>query len=469
MPIGAHSYPAMGFPLGVRMIKQRFLLLGILLLIVLGSSLPVYAAEDKPITVFVEGRKLSFDIDPIIENGVTLVQFRPIFTALGIDIQWDAESKTITGKKEDFQIQLTIGKSVALVNGVRRTLEAAPRLVEGNTVIPLRFVAEATAKRVSWDERTKTIRITKGIEYAGTVDQYGEDSYDPDNYSETLGHNRPVIHEEDGYLYVLWSRDVSIPGNTTYTHFLVSIAKDGKWIVRNHSFKIQDRKDIHETLFFGRSLYVRDNMGLRKVTVKENGFPSYDDYIVHEPKIRGYNDRETILPVYAGDSTGVLFGTPNRMHLYLDNAAKRDPIAVKDLHGLLFDGMAKSRHYVYNADKGLLYLYEGNTIRQLVVSSGDLIFNKDGKDKVVQVGKSSKVYLMYDKGTMVVFYRESSDRMLKMVTVDANLNVSDETRTNFLAKALPSYTLTQSSDEYHFWLPGNFERRPSVSLIRLSK
>ena len=54
------------------------------------------ALADDNITVTVNGNNVSFvEITPFIENDHTLVPMREIFEALGADVQWDDETRTV--------------------------------------------------------------------------------------------------------------------------------------------------------------------------------------------------------------------------------------------------------------------------------------------------------------------------------------------------------------------------------------
>jgi hypothetical protein len=139
--------------------KKNFVLL-LILLIQLVYVLPAFAdVKASPPTVTVDGDKLDFSVAPIIEDGTTLVQFRPIFEKLGLKIEWDGTNKRITGTKEGLKIELKFGSITALLNGKEITLQKAPRLVNGITVIPLRFVGEASGKIVNWDASTQSVSI----------------------------------------------------------------------------------------------------------------------------------------------------------------------------------------------------------------------------------------------------------------------------------------------------------------------
>lgn len=56
-------------------------------------------------------------------------------------------------------IRLTIGASSYTVDGVTKTLDAAPQIVGDRTMVPLRFIAEALGAKVDWDGDTQTVTI----------------------------------------------------------------------------------------------------------------------------------------------------------------------------------------------------------------------------------------------------------------------------------------------------------------------
>jgi hypothetical protein len=74
-------------------------------------------------------------------------------------------------------LQLTLGKSNAVVNDSTSKLPTAPFLNNGYTFVPLRFIGEATGLKVLWDINLKTVYIydpaTEGkLYYSSGVLQY---------------------------------------------------------------------------------------------------------------------------------------------------------------------------------------------------------------------------------------------------------------------------------------------------------
>lgn len=146
-------------------------------------------AQDNAVRVVFDGVEMDFsgDVAPFTENDRTLVPFRKIFEALGLTVSWDEATETAKGEKEGLVIELTIGNTIAKVNGEEIVLEVPAMLVGERTVVPLRFVSEKSGATVEWDEATRTATITPPA---------AEPTYDL--YSEIL----PVKDGRDGIVTI---------------------------------------------------------------------------------------------------------------------------------------------------------------------------------------------------------------------------------------------------------------------------
>ncbi len=116
-------------------------------------------ADDVPVTVFVDGAKLSFDVDPLIENGRTLVPMRLIFETLGADVEWIDSSKTAVAKKDDMVIEITAGESHLLKNGSRVELDVGARISDSRMLVPVRAVSESFEAFVDWHAKDRRVII----------------------------------------------------------------------------------------------------------------------------------------------------------------------------------------------------------------------------------------------------------------------------------------------------------------------
>lgn len=116
------------------------------------------------IAVFIDGKRVYFDVPPRVEAGRTLVPLRAFFEALGAAVDWYGETQRIVAHKDGLEVQLTVGAKEALVNGETVILDVPAKVEEGRTLVPLRFVSEALGADVEWDPaRIITVNSKRGI------------------------------------------------------------------------------------------------------------------------------------------------------------------------------------------------------------------------------------------------------------------------------------------------------------------
>lgn len=133
-----------------------------LLVVVLAISFPVTkdaSAATNAITAAIDGTKVNFSNDPIMKDGTTLVPFRAIFEALQLKVGWNQATQTATGSNDTLKVELVMGSKSAKVNGKTVSLAQAPSVINGSTMVPLRFVAEASGAVVYWDNKKRHIDI----------------------------------------------------------------------------------------------------------------------------------------------------------------------------------------------------------------------------------------------------------------------------------------------------------------------
>lgn len=117
---------------------------------------------DDAITVLVNNEQVKFeDVAPFIENGHTLVPFRAIFEALGSEVQWDGETRTVLSYNpvSDISVTLQIDSDVMFVNDTPVTLETPAKIVNDFTVVPVRAISEGLNRVVDWDNDTRTVIV----------------------------------------------------------------------------------------------------------------------------------------------------------------------------------------------------------------------------------------------------------------------------------------------------------------------
>ncbi len=96
---------------------------------------------------------------PVLSSGTTLVPLRDVVEYLGGTIDWDGDTQRVVISYNRNRISMTIGSKLAFVNGITSVLTAAPQLIDGVTMIPLRSVAQALKCTVDWVGDTQNIYI----------------------------------------------------------------------------------------------------------------------------------------------------------------------------------------------------------------------------------------------------------------------------------------------------------------------
>ena len=131
----------------------------ILAVLMLFSGLCVFSAEENAVTVYVDGLKINFDVDPIIESGRTLVPLRYIFESLGATVEWRGETLTAVAKKGEDTIEISVGSNILYKNGNPTELDVGAKLIDGRTLVPARAVSEGMGCDVKWDADERRVII----------------------------------------------------------------------------------------------------------------------------------------------------------------------------------------------------------------------------------------------------------------------------------------------------------------------
>ena len=133
---------------------------------------------------------------PVISNGRTLVPIRAIIEAFGGIVGWDENTQTVTLNMTNDTIKLTINSNTAYLNSSPAMLDVAPTVINGRTMLPLRFVAEGFNLGVGWDAPTQTVTVVRDTfskeEYqalAPLIPAYSGQPYSP------INNNTPFFEE----------------------------------------------------------------------------------------------------------------------------------------------------------------------------------------------------------------------------------------------------------------------------------
>lgn len=117
--------------------------------------------DSAPIRVVVNGQRLDFDQNPVMQEGRTLVPVRGIFESLGAEVAWIGNGGWVVAGTPDTIINMQVDSDTYIVNGTVKKLDVPAQLINDRTMVPVRAISESLGAKVDWNQGTKTINITK--------------------------------------------------------------------------------------------------------------------------------------------------------------------------------------------------------------------------------------------------------------------------------------------------------------------
>lgn len=127
------------------------------------GSLSVKLVADSP-NAYVGNTITKIDPDnknvvPIIINGSTLVPVRFIAESLGMDVSYDDATRKVELTGNGYNVSMTLDSNEYAVNGIPFKMDVPAQSIEDRTMIPLRAMAEAIGMNVEWDQQNRLIYI----------------------------------------------------------------------------------------------------------------------------------------------------------------------------------------------------------------------------------------------------------------------------------------------------------------------
>jgi len=119
------------------------------------------APHEKQIFVTIGDEPVTFNgAQPKTIMGRIMVPVRGVFEKIGAYVEYDAATHVITAHYNNESIEIKMGNKIANVNGAEILMEVPATIINGNALVPLRFLAESMGAKVDYDFPTNTVKIT---------------------------------------------------------------------------------------------------------------------------------------------------------------------------------------------------------------------------------------------------------------------------------------------------------------------
>lgn len=148
---------------------------------------------------------------------------------------------------------------------------------------------------------------------------------------------------------------------------------------------------------------------------------------------------------------------------------------IKDVYGVL-KSVKPNDYLIYDKEKKLMHILELNGYRTLKTDTGDLIYDKDGKDRVIPFSSDkTERTINYDyvinNGNVYVLYTREGDRTLSVSHVSDKMKVSEPEFTNVDISAVRSnfVTIDHKKGTIELWKFYIHSRKPAVHMTEYKR
>lgn len=168
------------------------------------------------ISVLLNGNPIAFDVAPQIIDGRTMVPIRAIFESMGAVVEWDAATSSAICTKDNTVVKMTVNSNHMYINNQLSVMDTAPVVINGRTLAPARYVAEAFGAQVNWDAVTNTVVISseKMITLYAldgrtiSVPESNVDAHLKVGWYRTLRETQQVMYAADGRMITVYKSQV---------------------------------------------------------------------------------------------------------------------------------------------------------------------------------------------------------------------------------------------------------------------
>lgn len=141
----------------------------LIVVLLISQTFSSFSYAVSPIRMVLDGKEITSEPKPVIENDRTLVPIRFVLDQFGAEFEWspkDGPVETVKITKGDISVNLRIGSQ--LVNyekdGKNHIIsDVAPKIIDDRTFVPIRLISNIFGLSIDWDNSSRTVVIDSSI------------------------------------------------------------------------------------------------------------------------------------------------------------------------------------------------------------------------------------------------------------------------------------------------------------------
>ncbi|HWP97515.1 MAG TPA: stalk domain-containing protein [Syntrophomonadaceae bacterium] len=150
--------------------------------------------EEKPsvtvdVKILINGQLTHLAEEPCMATNTIMLPLRDVATSLGASVEWKPNHNSVIISKGEKKLFLSLNSKEVLVlpYGEIFIMDQEPLVINGHTMVSLRFVEEALGAELNWDEKHTSVNIKDNGDFAELPQAEKDSKIDTDKYYKLYG------------------------------------------------------------------------------------------------------------------------------------------------------------------------------------------------------------------------------------------------------------------------------------------
>ena len=131
------------------------------------KAIATIGSKDLELLINGISSKKTMDVAAQIINSRTMIPLRYVAEALGFNVMWISETRTVVIYDDEFKVEIPVDTNTIIVNGVKYESDVKPQIVNNRTLLPIANIARALGLKdgtdILWNPTTRQATIIRRV------------------------------------------------------------------------------------------------------------------------------------------------------------------------------------------------------------------------------------------------------------------------------------------------------------------